>query len=1056
MSFLVYKSSAGSGKTFTLVKEYLKIALGTKDPMLFSRILAITFTNKAANEMVDRVLETLEELSGVTVPMQKRTADLMSILAGELEISEKELKSRSRNTLKKIIHNYRDFSVGTIDSFVHKIIRSFATEMGLNQQFEVELNTDSVLRRAVDRMLERVGVDKVLTQFIEQYVDAKFDDGKTWKVDEDLYDFAKGLFYSHEWYYLEQAKSINLKTYANKYGESKKSVKAYQNALKKVSAQAVGLALNGLEKNMYAHGGQFVGFFEKIIDGDYTTVPGANVKKLVEDENKKWFAPTKTDASQQDSILARKPQLLAFYHQIRAYRKENEKQYVFDKLLFSNMYRVALLSEVDKEVQKIKQENDLVLISDFTDLVGQITRNEPVPFIYEKLGEKYKHFLFDEFQDTSLMQWHNMLPLVENSLSQLGTSLVVGDAKQSIYRWRGGVVEQFTDLPKVYNPYQDEYVSMREKPLQFAFDHRDPLNTNYRSKANIVKFNNMFFAEAATTLANGVEAYYKDVAQEVRDENSQGLIQFKFYHEKSKEEAKEDIFQDITDLIVEIQEDGYQLKDIAILTKTKKDTPALVEFLSKSFINVISSESLLVNNSNAVKLIVSTLYHLNQPGERFYMSELLIRINEVSTKADFHAQIAEVKTITPDKFKSILLGWGIVLERNEILSLSLYEMVSTILEVYGLHRLKDNRLAAWMDYIYKLSLKSGFGLFDLLDDWSAQESKLSIQTPEDVDAVNVMTIHKSKGLDWPIVILAEGNWSKAHKKHSIWVDIPDKNPIPVAILPHNKELENSVFEPEFQLEEKKVILDNLNALYVAFTRPADRLYVMSHKPNTAFFKELFPIISNLEGEQVGETSYVEIKGKSVLESISYGIKERNEKEDKEQENQPKLIKIKNHKNSAYRKKLKVKKNYIKWLNNAGERDFGTLVHKAFSFVEVESDIPQAIEKLVMQGDIEVGEKAEFQKMLVDVISHPKVAPYFKLGLTVKNEAEIVLQNGELLRPDRVVMDGEETTVIDYKTGMRKPEHDEQILSYKSQLMRMGYKNVNAVLIYTNDVEVVVM
>jgi len=217
---------------------------------------------------------------------------------------------------------------------------------------------------------------------------------------------------------------------------------------------------------------------------------------------------------------------------------------------------------------------------------------------------------------------------------------------------------------------------------------------------------------------------------------------------------------------------------------------------------------------------------------------------------------------------------------------------------------------------------------------------------------------------------------------------------------------------------------------------------------------LFPIISNLEGEQIGETSYVEIKGKSVLESLSYGRKERNNKEDKNQKNQPHLIKIKNHKNSAYRKKLKVKKNYIKWLNNAGERDFGTLVHKAFSFVEVEQDIPAAIDKLILQGDIEMSEKETFNKMLLDVITHPNVSPYFRSGLKVKNEAEIVLKDGTFLRPDRVVIDTDETTVIDYKTGMRKPEHDQQILSYKTQLQKMGYKNVNAVLIYTSGVEVV--
>jgi len=1049
MGFLVYKSSAGSGKTFTLVKEYLKIALGTDDPKIFARILAITFTNKAANEMTDRILETLEEMGGVSQPMQKRTLDLMHILIEELDVSGEVLKSRARNTLKKIVHNYSDFSVGTIDSFVHKIIRSFAQEMGLNQQFDVELNTDSVLHRAVDLMLERVGIDTVLTTFIEQYAHQKFEKGSSWKIDEDLFGFSKQLLNSHEWYYLNQAKEIDLETYLEQYNVLKKEVHKYELYLRKLAKEAVDLALDHLEKNKYAHAGQFVGFFQKILSKDYSPSVGKNMQALLDNPDKKWYA-SKANTDEKNAIEERKNDLIRLFKEIETFRAENEADYELNKLLHSNLYQVALLAEIDKEVQKIKQENDLVLISDFTELVGQVTRTEPVPFIYEKLGEKYAHFLFDEFQDTSLMQWHNMLPLVENSLSQGGTSLVVGDAKQSIYRWRGGVVEQFTELPKAYNPYDDKYVGERELSLIHNYEERAPLNRNFRSNADIVRFNNQFFKEAVAQLNSSIVDYYEDVAQEVKDERSQGYVAFNFYHDLKKEEASHLVFEEITDLIKELQDDGYALKDIAILTKKKNDTPALVEYLNHRDIHVISSESLLVFNSQSVKLVSAVLRHLNQPGETFYMYEILIRLNEIKQRPDFHQVIGERSEMNMLKLSSVLLGWGIEFNRMAILSLPLYEMVSEVLQVFGLDQTKDNRLATWMDYIYKISLKSGKGLYDLLDDWEEVQSKLSIQIPEDIDAVNVLTIHKSKGLDWPVVIIAEGNWNAKHNKHSFWVEFPKSDPIPVAILPHTLKLEKTIFSKAYAQEDDKIELDNLNALYVAFTRPSERLYVMSVKPTSDFFKPMYPIIENWE-EGTFQKDYDE-SGKKVMSRFSYGIKKARASDHKKQNKE--VLKIENYKNSAYRDKLKVKKNYIKWMNDTGERAYGNLIHKAFSFIDTIDDLEAAVSRLEADGDIKPSEREVLIGKLSEVVLHPEVSSFFKPGLSVKKEAEIILSNGDLLRPDRVVIDRDQAIVIDFKTGMKKTEHHVQITSYKNQLTEMGYHQVRAVLIYVDPVEVV--
>ncbi len=1051
MSFLVYKSSAGSGKTFTLVKEYLKLALGTDNPMVFRHILAITFTNKAASEMTDRILLTLEEMSGVRQPMKLGTKDLMKILAKEIEVSEEVLQKRAQVTLKKIVHNYRDFSVGTIDSFVHRIIRSFSTEMGLSQQFEVELNADNILKRAVDLMLDQVGVNEVLTRFIKQYIDAKFEEGQTWKIDEDLYDYSKGLLLTHEWYYLNQAKKISLVEYSEKYERLSKQIKVYEKHLSKIAKGAYDFALNGVNMKAYASSGVVVNYFKKITQRDFQPELVKTIQQLFEKDSSKWAAGKATVAEKAE-ITDRRGKLEGWIKEIEKFRSEHEKTYLFHKLLLTNMYRVALLSEIDKYVQLIKQENDLVLISDFTELVGEVTRNEMVPFIFEKLGERYEHFLFDEFQDTSLMQWHNMLPLVEEGLSKGGTSLVVGDAKQSIYRWRGGVVEQFENLPHVYNPYKDPYVADREISLTGNNLDVPGLITNYRSNANIVKFNNLFFSNSSRAFGGMIEEFYRDVQQEIRDKESKGFVTFKFFNQKTSAEAVVAIKEEIGELIPNLLEDGYALRDIAILTKSKKDTPALVEFLNERNINVISSESLLVKNSPLVKLVESTLAYFNNPGEPFYMSDVLIKFNEVYAQNNFHSVINEPQKRNETRFKLILAEWGVVLERNEILALPLYEMVSAILEVFGLQKMQDNRLAAWMDYVFNLSQKSGIGIYDLLDDWEGQKDKLSIQIPEDVDAVNVMTIHKSKGLDWPVVILAQGNWPIKHNSHTMWVDIPNEDPLPVMMVPvSDKKLKGTHFEKDYELEYQRLLVDSFNALYVAFTRPADRLYVMTSEPKKNFFKEVFPTLEDLSTGDDFHITYDDSTEKIEMETLSFGkaLPVQRQKMDASTD----VVKLKNSKNSLYREKLKVKKNYLKWMDDSGERNYGNLVHKAFSFIHSESDLETAIEKLVQGGDIDTTEVEQVRKEIAQVLHHEDVKPFFKNGTTVKNEAEIILPNGDLLRPDRVVFDGEEVVVIDFKTGMRKPQHDQQILTYKNHLLEMGNAKVRAILIYTGSLEV---
>ena len=1048
MSFLIYKSSAGSGKTFTLVKEYLKIALKDDNPLNFSSILALTFTNKAANEMIERILKSLSEIS--ELDLKSGESHMLNELIKELDCTPDVVQDRARKALKKILHNYHHFSVGTIDSFVHRVIRSFAHEMKLNQQFEVELNGSNILKRAVNRVLSKVGVDKPLTSFLEQYITRNIEEKKSWKIEDSLFDFSKRLLFSHEWYFLEKAQALDIKEYSKIFKNVQVAKRQYENKLTLIANEAVEYALDGLEKSHFANRGVFVNFFQKIIKRDYRPEVGVQMLNLLEKEPAKW-ASTSAKEYKED-VIAKRDRMIEWFHQIMAIRKIEEEQYLVDKLVSDNIFRVALLNEINEEVQKIKKENDLVLISEFNNLVGEITRKEEVPFIYEKLGEKYTHYLFDEFQDTSLLQWQNMFALVENSLSEGGTNMVVGDAKQSIYRWRGGEVDQFTKLPEVYNPYKDEILEIKKEALKG--DVSAPvLSKNYRSKENIVRFNNAFFTFCSEVNGVAVGDAYNEIIQEVREEGSGGYVEFSFPRGNA-EEVAETMRETVLNHISSCLEDGYDFRDIAVLTRSKKDTPQLVEFLLRNDIEVISSESLLISKSHAVKLCVALLNHMVKPKESFYYHEIFVLINALYPFQEIHELLSRTKKMTLNQFYVELGVLGYPMDVRKLRILSIYELVSSIVEIFKLEGVKDNRLIAWLDFVFQNSSKSGFGVYDLLEEWENRIDDLSIQLPESLNAVQVMTVHKAKGLDWPVVIFAQGNWADPNT-NQIWLEFTDQKPLPVILTDTSSYIEETRFSDELALEKNKIIVDNLNVMYVAYTRPQDRLYVIAKNPEQKIFKEYLPFfeLGSLKGE-LQYKSEISDKGVDEYSFVKFGkALPTNRKLKSSSEG---VVEIKNQFNHAYERQLKVKKNYIKKLADDGMADYGNLVHSIFSKIDSKEDIDQAIKYFLHLGDMQKDEVEPIKQTILNVVKSPLVEKYFDGSWKVKNENEIILPNGDLLRPDRVMIKDDYCVVIDFKTGMRKPSHDQQILGYKNELLNLGYSTVEALLIYTTDLQVVAL
>lgn len=615
MNFTVYKSSAGSGKTFTLVKEYLKLALTDAQypPQKYRHILAITFTNKAAAEMKERIIKALKEISDVS----NNDSVLLNILREETGLDIDKLKFRAQTILHTILHNYSDFAIGTIDSFVHRIVRTFAYDLQLPVNFEIEMDDNKLLLEVIDLLISKAGNDEHLTRALVEFTEAKADDEKSWHIERDLFDFSKNLLTEEGVIHLEKLKKISTEDFLNIRNKLNETIKKFESSVKKIAEEASqAISQQGLEHNSFYQGRSGISkFFSTIADGNFDKLePNSHVSKTI-NENK-WYTD-KISSSDKAKIETIKGKLTEAFHSIQAIVQKQQSLYYLLKLINKNIYSLAVLNEIEKLMQEIKKQNNILHISEFNKIIANIVLNQPVPFIYERIGEKYNHYLVDEFQDTSVLQWQNLLPLIENSLAEGNLSMLVGDGKQAIYRWRGGEVEQFSQLPNVFLKEKNEFVLEREQTLKRNYNEQ-LLNKNYRSRKEIIDFNNSLFSVLAGKLGATHNSIYHDHEQQSDSANTGGYISIDFVKGET-EEAEQQTLEQVYNNIIRLQNDNFKLSDIAILCRTNKKGSAIAEYLTAKGIAVLSAESLLLKNSKRVRFIESIFHYINQSQDEIAM-----------------------------------------------------------------------------------------------------------------------------------------------------------------------------------------------------------------------------------------------------------------------------------------------------------------------------------------------------------------------------------------------------------------------------------------------------
>lgn len=1108
--FQIYKSSAGSGKTYTLVKEYLKIVL--KDPSRVRNILAITFTNAAAAEMKDRIIRELGRLSGLPAEYdrvagaQAEHAAARELLAKiQKEWAEEGVGSLSdalaiKNAgivLKYILHNYSEFSVGTIDSFVHRIIRTFAFDLHVPLNFEVELDADALLEQAVDILISRAGADQAATQLLISFLLSQAEDGKDIRIEKQIARLAKTLMDEAGSIPVQKLRNLSLEDFLLISREVKEELKRFEAQARITAGRAMELiGQQDLSTGDFAHGRSGIGaYFEKITMSEppaHIPLPGSLLLQSIEED--KWFS-TKAKKDDKARIEQIKDELLLAYREITGSNGERLARYKTLQAVVRDLFPVAVLNEVEKVLEEIKAENVLLHISDFNKKIAAIIAEQPVPFIYERLGEKYRHYMIDEFQDTSVLQWQNLIPLVDNALAGGNMSLVVGDGKQAIYRFRNGDVEQFVMLPALSREIRAAGRDEWERSLKAAHARKN-LDTNFRSQREIVEFNNRFFGFAKEILDGPLRAVYEEVTQKHLEKKNGGYVEVSFV------EGKGQSYIDATlDSIVGItgrcREAGHSLGDITILCRAADEASRVSRKLLEEGIPVISSESLLLNQSDEVNFILALLRLLADPGNQVAVLEAVsyLRKRGIIRQPDSLPGVLSALNLAgrshrqqqPDlqgAFETLLEKNGISFSFRAFAHQNLYDICETIVRSFFAGRQPPNPFVAFLsDAIYDFAGKNRLALKDFLEWWEEKGSKYSLVIPEGVQAVRVMTIHKSKGLQFPVVICPFAHWGGGRlTKEGQWAELePGLVPgLETTWISLGKDLvEGTPFQPFREREREKSTLDLLNLVYVAFTRPAEKLFVLTktgsrfnmgntHGMLHHFLKregrwqddQLVYPFGTFEGTGQGAQAAGDVQGAEAAHPSGSGTDSSGAAGGPGQDSSGapegpgpfrEII------SSPWSRALRMRSHQVERQVAIGGEDpmeRGNLLHRAMEKIFSHKDIQPVLEHMVARGEIDQARGKEWEEKITRLISLENVRPFFEAGLTTKPEAGLFDEHGNFFRPDRVVLMKDQTAVIDYKTGKPRHTHREQVTTYAHLLEKMGYPNVRKLILYLDRNEAV--
>ncbi len=1026
--FKIYKASAGSGKTFTIVREYLTLCLGDNADA-FREILAVTFTNKAANEMKAKILHFLVGISEGSDGKDIR--QMRGYLLDALGVQESELIKRANALYVRILHDYSDMAVCTIDSFVQRLSRSFARELELPGQYSVILDDDDLIDEIIQRLSNEIGKDTFITNILSEFVEFNLSEETSWNVKKLIGEYIEKLL-SEDAYRkgnyknfsdLDEPKYKVIKKYV--HSENEKMNDALSQIIKGIEAEEVKQGIT--EEDYFKKSSGLPSVKKKMAEGK-SVVTNATVDKILSGENS-W--KNKKSLIDDDSIVK------VYANAIEKYKSLYSRKLVLG-IIEKDLYLYVLRSHIFELIREYIKETSQVHISEFNKRISDVLGDCSVPFIYERIGERYRHYFIDEFQDTSVLQWQNFLPLMENSLAFGNMNMIVGDAKQSIYRFRSGEVEQIISLPMIYKRPEGEFGARCEQ--QFVNSaQKMTLSMNYRSSENVIKFNNTFFRSAGTHIVDGV---FDDAEQAYDPKNQGGFVSVEVFGGDVKTaEYKEKVKTSMLAQIQNLHAQGVDYKDITILVRSNKDGTDIANYLVENGIEVLSAESVLLQTSDKIKLIVNTL-------------ALMVDENNPVTRmaVEFYSTKIGCRDARPCVSTTEQTG-------------GLYDICIQICNQYNFNVLTDVFLQYFMSTVYEWQCRHSAGIGDFLEFWDKKKDKLAVQITGDLDCVQIMTIHKAKGLEFKVVLYpyADTNLipSRGFTQSEIWLqcaDNQDTKDIPYLdafLLKLSKDkLTGTNYENLVKKEESKTMLDILDIMYVAMTRAKNMLFVYTNDycPKDGY---------NLFTDYFANNDEFEIQEGEVSTTYNFGefdatILTVNEKSAKD--NKVKILELKEGETAPktlnWTEKLQVDPDpTMIWAEKGSflPEEWGSLVHQILSKIKTINDAERALKPFVNDGTIDEEQAAKLLETFRKVTEIPELKPAFAEDAVVKNEMDIHTYDGRIIRPDRYAETPRGTILIDYKTGKAHEEYFNQLQDYTAALIQMNpVQQIKAFLVYIGD------
>lgn len=958
------------------------------------------------------------------------------------------IPERASEVLSNILHKYSWFSVSTIDSFFHRVIRSFARELKLQLGYDVEMDQETVLTKITDEMFDQIGEDEKLRGYLEDFVFYNIDEDGDWKIEHKLKDLAREIFKERYWEKKESG-NADLADSREKMPEFISVmfaiVNSFEGTMNSVCADANKIMDEySLTMDDFPHkkSGFMNYLLNKIGKKDYE--PTTRVLEAYSDINK-WFSK-KPPPAVQPAINAGLHELLI--NAVDNYNT-NHRKYYSAKELTKTVYILGIFKDLLDKLKIYRDENKLLLISDTNNILKKVISNEASPFIYEKIGNVYKNYLIDEFQDTSNYQWNNLLPLLVNSISEGNFSMIVGDVKQSVYRWRSGNMKLL--LEKV----EEDLVAFKD-----LIDERY-LTDNWRSLKKIINFNNRFFESASKKIAERNEEYskliedsYKEVTQNNTKGADGGYVNVTFIpREKGSELSTADKSDTLTlNYIKQLITDGFELRDIMVLVRKNEEGSRIASLLMESGYKVISNDSLLITNSPKVKLLINLLKYISDSANLLAKTEVLFNyLTYIKASSGNNKNIFEDHKKSRDSlFSSSLPKEFFDKDGNRInpklTGFTLYELIENLIRIFDLNDKADAYLLRFLDTALEYVKKNNSDISGFILWWEENKQKISIIVPQQDSAIRVLTIHKAKGLQSPAVIIPYANWEFdiSGSRDFIWAssEIDPFNRSSAFLVKAVGNLKNSYFEKDYEDEFVLTNIDNLNLLYVAFTRAIEQLYIICpEKGNNSY--NAAKLIRSVVLPDVDKNAAAE-------QNIEYGKREK--KKTKPRVSSAKSYTTDSFISSNYFNKTVIQKKNrnLKFSNNIKliqKINKGILLHEALSHITTTDDVEISVNKLLTDGLINESEKAFYQKELNDIVNLPEAKDWFSGNWEVKAERDMLIPNANAIRPDRVLINRDNAIIIDYKTGIESSLHENQINEYADALNEAGYKIAGKYLYY---------